>query len=214
MPHGYSMPYLPSARKQTSQHMINDMLYMKFKSLGFFKLAWEAYLQHVNTCKILALFSNAYISTTRNLEAKSEECIKLLKLYTNDSMIRKILQEREVYAWAALPQKGLGVELCQEYTPANSWIRHHDRLPNSEWREGMKMTANVSAVRAVPGRSKDSNLYQHCRRETETLAQILGSCHGEMLLNKDDYLVKADHQLSDQSIYQSLTSNTIESYNQ
>ena len=133
------------------------MLYsnMRFKGLGLFKAAWEAYLQHINTCKTLTLSSNAYISATRNLRAGSEESIKLHKLQADDNMknprtglyearyVRKILREREV---DALPQKGLGVELYREYTPANSWIRHHDGLTSSEWCESTKMTANVSAI--------------------------------------------------------------------
>ena len=57
--------------------------------------------------------------------------------------IRKILREREFDSWAQLPQKGLGIELFKEYTPANSWIRHRDGLKSSEWREAIKMTAHV-----------------------------------------------------------------------
>ena len=184
----------------------DSMLYsdMRFKGLGLFKAAWEAYLQHINTCKTLTLSSNAYISATRNLRAESEESIKLLKLQADDTMknlrtglyearyVRKILREREVDAWAALPQKGLGVELYREYTPANSWIRHHDGLTSSEWRESIKMTANVSAVRAVPGRSQDSNLCRQCRRETETLAHVLGFCpYGETLRNSRHHKIRS-----------------------
>ena len=48
----------------------------------------------------------------------------------------------------------------------------------------MTMAANASAVRDVPGRSQDSNLCRYCRRETETLSDVLGSCpHDEMLRN-------------------------------
>ncbi|KAJ4448467.1 hypothetical protein ANN_10483 [Periplaneta americana] len=38
-----------------------------------------------------------------------------------------------------------------------------------------KMVGNVAAVRAIPGRSVDSNRCRHCFNEIETLAHVLGS---------------------------------------
>ena len=74
--------------------------------------------------------------------------------------------------------------LFKQYTPANKWIRNHKGLSCSEWREAIKMTANVSAVRSVPGRSQGDNLCRRCHREFETLAHVLGVCsHGELLRN-------------------------------
>ncbi|KAJ4428796.1 hypothetical protein ANN_25789 [Periplaneta americana] len=98
--------------------------------------------------------------------------------------MRKKLREKELEAWAKLPQKGLGVELYSEFTPANSWIRHREGLTSSEWREAIKMTAHVSSVRSLPGRTRDNILCRRCHREPETLAHVLGSCpHGEVLRN-------------------------------
>ena len=46
------------------------------------------------------------------------------------------------------------------------------------------MTANFSAVRAIPDRSLDNSLCWRCHRETETLTHSLGSCpYGELLQN-------------------------------
>ncbi|KAJ4446499.1 hypothetical protein ANN_13195 [Periplaneta americana] len=39
-----------------------------------------------------------------------------------------------------LNQKGKGIRLYQDFTPANSWIRHHKGLSSSEWRDALKMT--------------------------------------------------------------------------
>ncbi|KAJ4427835.1 hypothetical protein ANN_25614 [Periplaneta americana] len=62
----------------------------------------------------------------------------------------------------------------------------------SEWREAIKMNANVSAVRSVPGRSSGSNLCRRCDREVETLAHVLGACpHGELLRNTRHHTLRS-----------------------
>ncbi|KAJ4428835.1 hypothetical protein ANN_25828 [Periplaneta americana] len=43
----------------------------------------------------------------------------------------------------------------QEVTAANSWIANKKGLSTSEWISSLKMTANLAAVRSVPGRSLD-----------------------------------------------------------
>ena len=94
--------------------------------------------------------------------------------------------------WCRLPHKGLGVELYLEYTPANTWVRTHKGLSCSEWRESLKMLANVSPVPSVPGRSMDNNLCRRCHREKESLAHVLGSCpHGELLRNCRHHQVRS-----------------------
>lgn len=53
------------------------------------------------------------------------------------------------------------------------------------------MTANVCAVRSVPGRSQDSTLCRRCHREHETLAHVLGACpHGEVLRNSRHHSIR------------------------
>ncbi|KAJ4449783.1 hypothetical protein ANN_01187 [Periplaneta americana] len=74
-----------------------------------------------------------------------------------------------------------GVILYSEFTPSNKWITKPDGMTSGEWKEAIKMTANVSAVRAIPGRSQD-NLCRRCFSEIETLGHVLGACpYGETL---------------------------------
>ena len=185
----------------------DHMLYsdMKYKGLGLFKAGWEAYLQHLNSCKILVRSKNPYVLSCRNLGKETAECIRQLELtgttapikdprtgILDSRKIRKILREREFDSWTQLPQKGLGIELFKEYTPANSWIRHRNGLTSSEWREAIKMTAHVSAVRSLPGRTQDNTLCRRCHRETETLAHVLGFCpFGELLRNSRHHGIRS-----------------------
>ena len=168
----------------------------KYKGLGLFRATWEAKLQHINTCNILARANNGYIHATRNLEQETNRCIqdlgieisdRLLSKHTNlpsATKVRQVLQEKELQLWAKLPHKGKGVDLFKEYTPGNRWMRDHHGLSCSEWREAIKMTANVCPVRSLPGRSQDNSLCRHCHREYETLAHVLGACpYGEVLRN-------------------------------
>ncbi|KAJ4443110.1 hypothetical protein ANN_04760 [Periplaneta americana] len=54
------------------------------------------------------------------------------------------------------------------------------------------MVGNVAAVRAIPGRSVDSNRCRHCFNEIETLAHVLGSClHGETLRNARHHKIRS-----------------------
>ena len=94
--------------------------------------------------------------------------------------------------WCGLPQKGIGVTLYKEYTPANFWIKNHRGLLCNEWCEAIKMTANVCSVRAVPGRSQDGTLCRRCRREKETLAHVLGFCpYGQLLRNSRHHKIRS-----------------------
>ena len=166
------------------------------KGLGLFKAAWEIYLQHINACNTLLKSQNSHVLHLCTLQADISTCLQLLNITNTDLHInnhtglidtRKIRNElrlRETENWSHLPHKGVGIDLYKEYTPANSWIRHHRGLSCSEWREAIKMQANVSAVRTVPGRSLDGNLCRRCNREKETLGHVLGSCpYGEILRN-------------------------------
>ncbi|KAJ4432423.1 hypothetical protein ANN_21042 [Periplaneta americana] len=54
------------------------------------------------------------------------------------------------------------------------------------------MTAHVSSVRSLPGRTRDNILCRRCHREPETLAHVLGSCpHGEVLRNSRHHRIRS-----------------------
>ena len=106
--------------------------------------------------------------------------------------IRKELQTRKYQKWCALPHKRKGVALFEEYKSANKWIRNHAGLSVNQWHEGIKMIANVCSVQSISGRSLNGNLCRQCRRETETLAHVLGSCpHGELLRNTRHHKIRS-----------------------
>lgn len=175
----------------------------KFKGLGLFRASWEAKLQHINICNKLRQANNGYINAIRNLDEECHRCLNDLDLDINEQIqsphgslpnarkVRQILRDKEVELWAKLPHKGKGVELFREYTPANKWMRDHQGLSCAEWREAIKMTANVCAVRSLPGRSQDNTLCRRCHREHETLAHVLGACpYGEVLRNHRHHTIR------------------------
>ncbi|KAJ4432008.1 hypothetical protein ANN_20622, partial [Periplaneta americana] len=66
------------------------------------------------------------------------------------------------------------------------------RLSTSEWISSLKMTANLAAVRSVPGRSLDGTRCRHGCPEIETLAHVLGFCEqGLLLRNSRHHLVRS-----------------------
>ncbi|KAJ4443689.1 hypothetical protein ANN_05364 [Periplaneta americana] len=150
---------------------------------------------------------NQYIANTRDLESELKTSLGKLPLDNNlispdtiknkrgliDSRkLRKILRIEEFNKWCQLPQKGKGVSLYQDFTPANSWVRRHTGLSSSEWRDALKMTGNVAPVRAVPGRTQDNNHCRRCHSEVETLIHVLGSCpFGETLRNSRHHKIKS-----------------------
>ncbi|KAJ4434300.1 hypothetical protein ANN_22852 [Periplaneta americana] len=76
--------------------------------------------------------------------------------------------------------------------PPGSLKSRKEASEASEWREAIKMNANVSAVRCVPGRSSGSNLCRRCDRKVETLTHVLGACpHGELLRNTRHHAVRS-----------------------
>ncbi|KAJ4430211.1 hypothetical protein ANN_22422 [Periplaneta americana] len=63
-------------------------------------------------------------------------------------------------------------------------------LSSSEWRDAIKMNANVAPVRSLHGRSLDGFRCRYCN-EIETLAHVLGSCqHGELLRNSRHHNIR------------------------
>jgi hypothetical protein len=105
--------------------------------------------------------------------------------------IREHLRQIEYKRWCDLPQKGRGVILYQEHTPANKWITQRKGLSSSEWRDAIKMTANVAPVRVLHGRSENGNRCRRCDSEIETLGHVLGFCkHGELLRNTRHHSIR------------------------
>lgn len=102
------------------------------------------------------------------------------------------MRGREYESWKTLSGRGKGVEMYSEVTAANSWIANKKGLSTSEWISSLKMTANLAAVRSVPGRSLDGTRCRHGCPEIETLAHVLGFCEqGLLLRNSRHHLVRS-----------------------
>ncbi|KAJ4426546.1 hypothetical protein ANN_27360 [Periplaneta americana] len=105
-----------------------------------------------------------------------------------DTLAAHCRVKREVH----LRKNGKGVEMYSEVTAANSWIANKKGLSTSEWISGLKMTANLAAVRSVPGRSLDGTRCRHGCPEIETLAHVLGFCEqGLLLRNSRHHLIRS-----------------------
>ncbi|KAJ4435795.1 hypothetical protein ANN_18414 [Periplaneta americana] len=92
-----------------------------------------------------------------NLQIDETEHLTSTSGVINNRKIRTELRQREYNAWCNLPQKGKGIILYSEFTPSNKWITKPDGMTSGEWKEAIKMTANVSAVRAIPAKSVKSD---------------------------------------------------------
>ncbi|KAJ4450998.1 hypothetical protein ANN_02434 [Periplaneta americana] len=91
----------------------------------------------------------------------------------HDTHIR-IRYERDVLTEA-------DVKLYSQVPKANTWIFNKSGLSTSEWVTCLKMNANLTAVRGVPGRSLDRSRCRHGCPETETLG-IQDQCNRGLLL--------------------------------
>ena len=148
--------------------------------------------------------NNTYILNTRNLIAESSSCLSKFHLPHTDNLlltrdsfldsrkIRYTLRDLEFQKWCGLPQKGKGVILFSEHSPANRWVTNHKGLSCSEWRDALKMISYVPAVHAIPGRTMNDNRCRHCHNEIETLPHVLGSCpYGETLRNARHHKIRS-----------------------
>jgi len=170
----------------------------KFKGMGFIKASWEAYLQHINICKILLKEDDPYISKYRQFDIEIQDCLTKLQITFEEFMdikeidvriIRKKLQEKEYINWCSLPQKGKGAVLYQQCSDINKQINHLDGLTDSEFRDYLKMVGDVAPVRGTKGRSRDGNRCRHCSTNEnyvfESLPHVLGQCSfGSLLRNE------------------------------
>ncbi|KAJ4438440.1 hypothetical protein ANN_14385 [Periplaneta americana] len=112
---------------------------------------------------------------TTNVELKSScdsLCLSFPEDFTKATIrnFREELRGREYESWKTLSGRGKGVEMYSEVTATNSWIANKKGLSTSEWISSLKMTANLAAVRSVPGRSLDGTRCRHGCPEIETLA--------------------------------------------
>lgn len=159
------------------------------KGMGIIKVSWEAYLQHINICKVLLKENNKYISKYKRFDEEIQDCLIKLKLKREDTVdiqnikvktIRKQLQEEEFKNWCALPQKGRGATLFQECIKINKKMNNLDGLTDSEFKDYLKMIGDVAPVRGIKGRSKDGNRCRHCSTNEnfsfESLPHVLGQC--------------------------------------
>ncbi|KAJ4427634.1 hypothetical protein ANN_25282 [Periplaneta americana] len=88
--------------------------------------------------------------------------------------------------------KGKGVIVYSDLPKANSWVSNRKGLSSSEWTNALKMSSNISAVRAIPGRTLSTTRCRHpdCS-ELETLGHVLGQCpKGELLINARHHRVR------------------------
>ena len=180
----------------------NSFLYSSksVKGLEIFNCFWECYIQQFNKFCILQNTHCKFVSD--DFENKKLQCLEKLKLDHEiinltlqrkqySKIIRSALRQNEFSAWCGLKQKGKGVILYNEVKHANKWIYKRDGLSTSEWTDCIKMTCNVAAVRAVPGRSIHTS---HCRRcnEFESLAHVLGYCsYGELARIKRHNVIRS-----------------------
>lgn len=184
-----------------------SMLYssQKVKGLSIVRTSWEASIQSFNICEKLKAVNDPYISQIRNLDNEINTCLqtlsideKLLDVSSSDrksvkrsSIIREILQKREFEKWCNYPTKGKGIALFDECPTINRWINNRNGLSSSEWVNYLKMVGNVAPVRAIPGRSLESNRCRHCD-EIETLPHVLGFCqYGQTLRNSRHHRIRS-----------------------
>ncbi|KAJ4426027.1 hypothetical protein ANN_27654 [Periplaneta americana] len=179
----------------------NSLLYAikKLKGLQLIRASWEAFLQHCNICLSLTRADNPHVNMMRQLDVElKSSCDSLCLSFPEDFTKAKIrnfreeLRGREYESWKTLSGRGKGVAMYSEVTAANSWIANKKGLSTSEWISSLKMTANLAAVRSVPGRSLDGTRCRHGCLEIETLAHVLGFCEqGLLLRNSRHHLVRS-----------------------
>ncbi|KAJ4436182.1 hypothetical protein ANN_18812 [Periplaneta americana] len=106
--------------------------------------------------------------------------------------IRKHLRNDAFQTWTNHTLRGKGVIVYSDLPKANSWVSNRKGLSSSEWTNALKMSGNISAVRAIPGRTLSTTRCRHpdCS-ELETLGHVLGQCpKGELLINARHHRVR------------------------
>ncbi|KAJ4441804.1 hypothetical protein ANN_11662 [Periplaneta americana] len=131
----------------------------------------------------------------------SFECSKFCALEQDNAIdainwsgrkIRKHLRNDAFQTWTNHTLRGKGVIVYSDLPTSNSWVSNRKGLSSSEWTNALKMSSNISAVRAIPGRTLSTTRCRHpdCS-ELETLGHVLGQCpKGELLINARHHRVR------------------------
>ncbi|KAL1447566.1 hypothetical protein WDU94_010893 [Cyamophila willieti] len=167
----------------------------KFRGLGIMRAEWEAPLQNINILKKLIDSNNPLLLTLRNCSDEMTTASNILHVSPAISVkeMRETLRENSFKEWESMSLRGVGVAVYREVTKSNKWVYDKQSLSSSEWTTGLKMSANITGVRAVPGRNTGITL---CRQlgctEKETLPHVLGSCKkNELLRNTRHHTVRS-----------------------
>ncbi|KAJ4437095.1 hypothetical protein ANN_17230, partial [Periplaneta americana] len=178
----------------------DGMLYSpkKYRGLSLMKASWEAYVQHINTCNTLLRVDDSHLHSVRDLVSEKVSALSKLNITAIDAInwsgrkIRKHLRNDAFQTWTNHTLRGKGVIVYSDLPKANSWISNRKGLSSSEWTNALKMSSNISAVRAIPGRTLSTTRCRHpdCS-ELETLGHVLGQCpKGELLINARHHRVR------------------------
>ncbi|KAJ4441552.1 hypothetical protein ANN_11408 [Periplaneta americana] len=169
------------------------MLYFpkKYRGLSLMKASCEAYIQHINICNTLLRVDDCHLHNVRDLVSDKVSALSKLNITTIDAInwsgrkIRKHLRNDAFQTWTNHTLGGKGIIVYSDLPKANSWVSNRKGLSSSEWTNDLKMSSNISAVRAIPGRTLSTTRCRHSDcSELETLGHVLGQCpKGELLIN-------------------------------
>lgn len=179
----------------------NSMIYApkQFRGLGLMKAKWEAYIQHYNICKILSHVDDPHLHRIRDFGTEKHQSLLSLGIKDNihqdlsGRQLRKHLRIEEFQNWSSHKIRGKGVLVFADVPKCNNWVSRRKGLSVSEWSNALKMSCNISAVRAIPGRSLNTLRcrYNSCS-EIETLSHVLGFCaKGELQRNSRHHRVRS-----------------------
>ncbi|KAJ4428783.1 hypothetical protein ANN_25776 [Periplaneta americana] len=170
----------------------------KYRGLSLMKASWEAYVQHINICNTVLRVDDCHLHIIRDLVSEKVSALLKLNITTIDAInwsgrkIRKHLRNDAFQTWTNHTLRGKGVIVYSDLPKANSWVSNRKGLSSSEWTNALKMSSNIWAVRAIPGRTLSTTRCRHpdCS-ELETLGHVLGQCpKGELLINARHHRVR------------------------
>lgn len=139
-----------------------------------------------------------HLHNVRDLVSEKVSALSKLNITTINAInwsgrkIRKHLRNDAFQTWTNHTLRGKGVIVYSDLPKANSWVSNRKGLSSSEWTNALKMSSNISAVRAIPGRTLSTTRCRHpdCS-ELETLGHVLGQCpKGELLINARHHRVR------------------------
>lgn len=167
----------------------------KYRGLGIMRAEWEGSLQNINILRKLESSNTPLLPILRPCDVEIDAAGRSLNvdITTSVKSMREVLREREFEVWEKMPLRGLGVSMYKEKTHCNKWVYEKKILSSSEWTTGLKMSANIAGVRAIPGRNSGITQCRHAGcLEKETLPHVLGSCpKNELLRNTRHHTVRS-----------------------